>query len=138
MLDAMFLRASVGEYLQWFFYLGCLPYESWISECYLHFLLCTLKKEIKKKKLEVVSKLKPRLTDKKDETEHYNRLGSTKRKNNDNFPAATKIRNEEEKSWVCHCEVLHPGAQVSDQDNREAHKVHELRRREVPDQDAVR
>ena len=63
---------------------------------------------------------------------------STARKNNDNCPAATKIRNEEEKSWVCHCEVLHPGAQVSDQDNRAARKVRELCRREVPDQDAVR
>ena len=79
----------------------------------MHFLLCTLKKEIKKKKLEVVSKLKPRLTDKKDETEHGNRLGSTKRKNNDNCPAATQIRNEEEKSWVCRREVLHPDAQVN-------------------------
>ena len=38
--------------------------------------------------------MKPRLTDKKDETEHGNRLGSTKRKNNDNCPAATQIRNE--------------------------------------------
>ncbi len=96
------------------------------------------KKEIKKKKLEVVSKLKSRLMDTKDETQHNNRSSSTTRKNNDNCPAATKIRNEEEKSLVCHCEVLYSGAQVSDQDNREARKVHELRRREVPDQDAVR
>ena len=68
------------------------------------------KKEIKKKKLEVVSKLKSRLMDTKDETQHNNRSSSTTRKNNDNRPAATKIRNQEEKSWVCHCEVLYPGA----------------------------
>ena len=85
-----------------------------------------------------MSKLKSRLMDKKDETEHNNRSSSTTRKNNDNCPAATKICNEEEKFCVCHCEVLHPDAQVSDQNNREARKVRELRGREVPDQDAVR